>query len=663
MSSSEVNLENYLIPLEEVNLATKNFSPERYIGGGGFGKVYKGELSERWQNRTAAFKRLAQNSYQGEHEFRNEISMISRFHHENIISFIGYCDEVNEMIVVYEYAINGSLDHHLQDPNKRRDITWTHRLKICIGAARGLNYLHSGLGEHNRVIHRDVKSANILLDDNFVAKICDFGLSKLGPKNLPNTHLDTKVAGTQFYLDPTYHESHILRKESDIYSFGVVLFEMLSGMLVYSERSIEDNRPKFLMNLVRRYDDNQLHKLIDPHMRDQISSRSLDMFKGIAYQCISFNLKERPGMEAVIARIEEALAIQSLEYAEEVKGEAQESFNAVIEKTDEVREEPTHEFHILDMHEDLELDSTTSTESNTKMESTTIEGEAIAMGLQTIKKDDLEEISQLESGSTYRVVYHGMWKGTDVAIKRIKGSCFARKSSETERMINNFWKEALVLSSLHHPNVVTFYGIVRDEPDDSLTTVTEYMVDGSLKQFLKKKDRTIDQRERLIIAMDTASGMDYLHGKNVVHFDLRCENLLVNMRDPHRPICKIGDLRLSKIKRHNLVNGDNCGTVQWMAPELLNDKSHLVTAKVDVYSFGVVMWELLTGDEPYNNMHHKSIIGGIIKNTLRPVIPTWCDAEWKSLMESCWSSDPQERLPFSEISQKLRTMVVAMNVK
>ncbi|XP_042753373.1 uncharacterized protein LOC111892795 [Lactuca sativa] len=627
MSSSEVNLETYLIPLEEVNLATKNFSPERYIGGGGFGKVYKGELSERWQNRTAAFKRLAQNSYQGEHEFRNEISIISRFHHENIVSFIGYCDEVNEMIVVYEYAINGSLDHHLQDPNKRRDITWTHRLKICIGAARGLNYLHSG------------------------------------PKNLPNTHLDTKVAGTQFYLDPTYHESHILRKESDTYSFGVVLFEMLSGMLVYSERSIEDNGPKFLMNLVRRYDDNQLHKLIDPHMRDQISSRSLDMFKEIAYQCISFNLKERPGMDTVIARIEEALAIQSLEYAEEVKGEAQESFNDVIEKTDEVREEPTHEFHILDTHEDLELDSTTSTESNTKMESTTIEGEAIAMGLQTIKKDDLEEISQLESGSTYRVVYHGMWKGTDFAIKRIKGSCFARKSSETERMIKDFWKEALVLSSLHHPNVVTFYGIVRDEPDDSLTTITEYMVDGSLKQFLKKKDRTIDQRERLIIAMDTASGMDYLHGKNVVHFDLRCENLLVNMRDPHRPICKIGDLRLSKIKRHNLVNGDNRGTVQWMAPELLNNESHLVTEKVDVYSFGFVMWELLTGDEPYNNMHHKSIIEGIIKNTLRPAIPTWCDAEWKSLMESCWSSDPQERLPFSEIAQKLRTMVVAMNVK
>ncbi|GJZ36626.1 kinase TKL-Pl-6 family protein, partial [Tanacetum coccineum] len=101
----------------------------------------------------------------------------------------------------------------------------------------------------------------------------------------------------------------------------------------------------------------------------------------------------------------------------------------------------------------------------------------------------------------------------------------------------------------------------------------------------------------------------------------------------------------------------------WMAPELLSGKSHMVTDKIDVYSFGVVMWELLTGDEPYTNMHCASIIGGIVNNTLRPTIPTWCDPEWKSLMESCWSGDPQERPSFLEISQKLRTMAAAINVK
>ncbi|CAN4106522.1 unnamed protein product [Withania somnifera] len=188
------------------------------------------------------------------------------------------------------------------------------------------------------------------------------------------------------------------------------------------------------------------------------------------------------------------------------------------------------------------------------------------------------------------------------------------------------------------------------------------MVNGSLKQFLQKKDRTIDRRKRLIIAMDTAFGMEYLHGKNIVHFDLKCENLLVNMRDPHRPICKIGDLGLSKVKQHTLVSGGVRGTLPWMAPELLSGKTK-VTEKIDVYSFGIVMWELLTGDEPYADMHCASIIGGIVNNTLRPQIPTWCDPEWKALMESCWAPDPSERLSFSEISQKLRTMAAAMNVK
>ncbi|XP_023736250.1 U-box domain-containing protein 12 [Lactuca sativa] len=310
-SSSGVNLENYLIPLEEIKRATENFSQQRCIGGGGFGAVYKGQLSERWQNRTAAIKQLGQDSHQGEREFRNELEMISKFHHENIISFIGYCDEGNEMIIVYEYAMNGSLDHHLQDPHKIRCITWTERLMICIGAAKGLSYLHSGLGEHNRVIHRDVKSANILLDNNLVAKVCDFGLSKNGPRNQPDTQLYTRVAGTQFYMDPTYHESRILRKESDVYSFGVVLFEILCGMLVYHEKRFGGDGKQFLMTSVRRYYKKEPHKVIDPHIMEQIDSGAFDAFKEIAYQCISFNSIERPTMEKVVERIEEALTIQT----------------------------------------------------------------------------------------------------------------------------------------------------------------------------------------------------------------------------------------------------------------------------------------------------------------------------------------------------------------
>ncbi|CAO2040423.1 unnamed protein product [Urochloa humidicola] len=315
-----------------------------------------------------------------------------------------------------------------------------------------------------------------------------------------------------------------------------------------------------------------------------------------------------------------------------------------------------------DANQDSDLPGSTDPQKSSKIESTTAETEALSKGLQTINNDDLEEIRELGSG-TYGAVYHGKWRGCDVAIKRIKASCFAGRPSERERLIADFWKEALILSSLHHPNVVSFYGVVRDGPDGSLATVTEFMINGSLKQFLRKKDRTIDRRKRVILAMDAAFGMEYLHGKNIVHFDLKCENLLVNMRDPQRPICKIGDLGLSKVKQHTLVSGGVRGTLPWMAPELLSGKSNMVSEKIDVYSFGIVMWELLTGEEPYSDMRAAEIIGGIVNDSLRPQIPTWCDPEWKGLMESCWSSDPTERPSFTDISQRLRKMAAAMNVK
>ncbi|XP_021730558.1 uncharacterized protein LOC110697503 [Chenopodium quinoa] len=282
--------------------------------------------------------------------------------------------------------------------------------------------------------------------------------------------------------------------------------------------------------------------------------------------------------------------------------------------------------------------------------------------LQIIKNDDLEELRELGSG-TFGTVYHGKWRGTDVAIKRIKKSCFTGRSSEQERLTVEFWHEAEILSKLHHPNVVAFYGVVQDGPGGTLATVTEFMVDGSLRHVLLRKDRHLDRRKRLIIAMDAAFGMEYLHSKNIVHFDLKCDNLLVNLKDPSRPICKVGDFGLSKIKRNTLVSGGVRGTLPWMAPELLNGSSSKVSEKVDVFSFGIVLWEILTGEEPYANMHYGAIIGGIVNNTLRPPIPNYCDPEWRVLMEQCWAPNPSARPSFTEIAGRLRSMAAACPTK
>ncbi|XP_059632219.1 uncharacterized protein LOC132274888 [Cornus florida] len=333
------------------------------------------------------------------------------------------------------------------------------------------------------------------------------------------------------------------------------------------------------------------------------------------------------------------------------------------DSTDEIlspRETDTESVAPESDYEDYRVDKKEKDESIS--DAIIAEMEAGIYGLQIIKNADLEELQELGSG-TYGTVYHGKWRGTDVAIKRIKKSCFAGRSSEQERLTKDFWREAQILSKLHHPNVVAFYGVVPDGPGGTLATVTEYMVNGSLRHVLVKKDRALDRRKRLKIAMDAAFGMEYLHLKNIVHFDLKCDNLLVNLRDTQRPICKVGDFGLSRIKRNTLVSGGVRGTLPWMAPELLNGSSSRVSEKVDVFSFGVAMWELLTGEEPYANMHCGAIIGGIVSNTLRPPIPERCDTEWRKLMEECWSPDPAARPSFTEITNRLRDMSTALQPK
>lgn len=316
MSSTRTNLQEYLIPLEEIVLATHNFSSEAEIGRGGYSVVFKGELSERWQNRKAAFNCLRPGPYLGQPEFLNVVEMMSGFNHENIIGFIGYCDEANEMIIVSEYANNQSLYEHLDETDKRRSLTWAQRLKICVGAAAGLEYLHSGLGEGRLVIHRNIKAQKVLLDDNLEAKICSFNLSILVNPNQPSVESSEElVAGTPSYMDPLYTEGATPKIESDVYSFGVVLFEVLSGMFAHQTRSVGDNRPQSLISLVRRYYDDGLDNLIDPHIKDHVNIRSFRLFKKIAYQCISWNVKDRPTMSMIIRRIQEALDIQNNESA------------------------------------------------------------------------------------------------------------------------------------------------------------------------------------------------------------------------------------------------------------------------------------------------------------------------------------------------------------
>ncbi|KAL4556063.1 hypothetical protein LXL04_038703 [Taraxacum kok-saghyz] len=299
-------LDHLQIPLEHIKLATNNFSDGNFIAKGGFGRVYKGQLPATISGRpgtTVAVKRLDVKGGQGQHEFLMEVVMLSSYKHDNLVSLVGFCDEGGEKILIYKHEARGSLDNYLA-----ADLTWVQRLLICLGAARGLNYLHTGVGEGHRVLHRDIKSSNVLLDQNWEAKISDFGLSKIGPTNQDITFLVTNVAGTHGYVDPLYVATDVLTKESDVYSFGVVLFEMLCGRFAIGKFNDEC---RYLSQWVKlHYDDGKLDEIIFPSIRKHINPNSLLAFSGIAYQCLKMERKQRPTMAMIIEQLQISLELQ-----------------------------------------------------------------------------------------------------------------------------------------------------------------------------------------------------------------------------------------------------------------------------------------------------------------------------------------------------------------
>ncbi|KAM7462747.1 hypothetical protein LguiA_030868 [Lonicera macranthoides] len=301
--------------LFDIISATNNFDDALIIGQGGFGKVYKGIMDDGAI--TVAIKRLNPMSKQGAPEFWTEIDMLSKIRHSHIVSLIGYCDSHDEMILIYEYMVRGTLAEHLYTTGKdgrtfTPTLSWVQRLKICIGAAHGLDYLHTGTGIKHRVIHRDVKSSNILLDENWAAKISDFGLSKIGPTSHSCSQVSTKVKGTFGYLDPEYFLTHRLTRKSDVYAFGVVLFEVLCGRRALDVRLDVEQRglAGWAQHCIK---EGTLDRIIDPFLRGEISSNSLSTFVQIADQCLHIFSKKRPSVAEVVASLESALALQERE--------------------------------------------------------------------------------------------------------------------------------------------------------------------------------------------------------------------------------------------------------------------------------------------------------------------------------------------------------------
>ncbi|GKA32606.1 phloem protein 2-like protein, partial [Tanacetum coccineum] len=471
------NLRHLRIPFKEVYSATHGFNGK--IGLGGFGGVYKAELFHvdvrkyvgkkeslielygyPRRKGKVALKRREIASSQGRKEFWKEIDVLSGLNHQNLISLVGFCDEYGEMILVYDYASNGSFSEHIQNKKKESNLKWAQRLEICIDVAQGLNYLHN-----NQIIHRDVKSDNILLGSGWEGIIGDVGLSVT--INKADSQISkVNPAGTPGYVDPVYLERHILTKQSDIYSFGVVMLELLCGKFV--EDPVKGSfRASLVDNAEHHLAGNQPYQIMARYLREELKDEkcrdSVKTFSSITHACLGSSENQGLTMADVLKELKKALTL-----------------------------------HLIGV-ETILLEEVKSATDNF---------------------NDKCFIGSGASGKVYEGVLTLSKKSIPVAVKRLDRT---RRYEE-----GAFLKEVAKLSRYVHENIITLRGFCEADWNEKII-IMDHAINGSLDKHLHKSTLTWRLRLEISIgAAKGLNFIHSFEDKKTVHGDIKSSNILLD---------------------------------------------------------------------------------------------------------------------------------------
>ncbi|XP_023750137.2 mitogen-activated protein kinase 8 [Lactuca sativa] len=617
----------------ELLLATNNFDKTLVIGHGGFGKVYKGNIINGSCVIVSAIKRLDSMSSQGATEFWAEVEMLSKLRHCHLVSLFGYCNHENEMILVYEYMPNGTLEDHLHKLGT--PLSWLQRLKICISAARGLDYLHTGTGIDFGVIHRDVKSSNILLHESWAAKISDFGLSKIGPTNQPSTHVNTLVRGTFGYLDPHYYATGRLTRKSDVYAFGVVLFEVLCRKRAL-DKSIEEGLATWVQDSIKG---GKLKDIIDSDIRGEISTKCLKGFVGIAKRCLLSHPKDRPTMAEVVFSLESALTSQ-VKINSSFQAGGKTIFGRMFDRF------PFASSVENSAHDDSKLSSNDNgnvmgEESSRKVSRGRVDNNTFistnpdvgiirkheeegfqrhAVSLEPTEVDFFSEFGERSRYELLEVIGKGnsgivcsaydTHVGEKVAIKKIN-DIFKHVS-----VAASIIREIKLLRLLRHPDIVELKHILlppsRSEFRD-IYLVFELM-GSDLHEVIKGNDDLTPEHHQFFL-YQLLRGLKYVHSANVFHRDLKPKNILANA-DCKLKICDFGLSRVAFNDPPTAIFWTDYVAARWYrAPELCGSFFSKYTPAIDIWSIGCIFAEILTGKPLFpgkNAVHQLDLITDLL---------------------------------------------------